>query len=82
MVDKAINIDPVNLTAQKDSIDVKRSSHVEVEKARAMKKTQFQVLMKKQLQVHEVKIRLQGCLIDILITKIDTSTNQCIHRNK
>jgi hypothetical protein len=31
MVDKAINTDPVNLTAQKDSVDVKRSSHVEVE---------------------------------------------------
>ena len=31
MVDKTINTDPVNLTAQKDSIDVKRSSHVEVE---------------------------------------------------
>ena len=31
MVDKAINTDPINLTTQKDSIDVKRSSHVEVE---------------------------------------------------
>ena len=31
MVDKAINTDPVNLTAQRDSVDVKRSSHVEVE---------------------------------------------------
>jgi hypothetical protein len=31
---------------------------------------------------YEVKIRLQGCLIDILITKIDTSTSQGIHRNK
>jgi hypothetical protein len=31
MVDKAINTDPVNLTTQKDSVDVKRSSHVEVE---------------------------------------------------
>jgi hypothetical protein len=51
-------------------------------KARAMKKTQFQVLIKKKLQIHEVKIRLQGFLIDILITKIDISTNQCIHRNK
>jgi hypothetical protein len=31
MVDKAINADPVNLTVQEDSVDVKRSSHVEVE---------------------------------------------------
>jgi hypothetical protein len=31
MVDKAINTDPINLTAQKDSVDVKRSSHVKVE---------------------------------------------------
>ena len=31
MVDKAINTDPVNLTTRKDSVDVKRSSHVEVE---------------------------------------------------
>jgi hypothetical protein len=31
MVDKEINIDPINLTTQKDSVDVKRSSHVEVE---------------------------------------------------
>jgi hypothetical protein len=31
MVDKEINTDPVNLTAQRDSIDVKRSSHVELE---------------------------------------------------
>ena len=31
MVDKAINIDLVNLIAQGDSVDVKRSSHVEVE---------------------------------------------------
>ena len=31
MVDKTINIDPINLTAQKDSTDLKRSSHVEVE---------------------------------------------------
>jgi hypothetical protein len=31
MVDKEINTDPVNLTTQKDSVDVKRSSHVEVE---------------------------------------------------
>jgi hypothetical protein len=31
MVDKAINTNPINLTAQKDSVDVKRSSHVEVE---------------------------------------------------
>jgi hypothetical protein len=31
MVDKAINTDPVNLTTQRDSVDVKRSSHVEVE---------------------------------------------------
>jgi hypothetical protein len=31
MVDKAINTDPVNLTSQRDSIDVKRFSHVEVE---------------------------------------------------
>jgi hypothetical protein len=31
MVDKTINTDLINLTAQKDSIDVKRSSHVEVE---------------------------------------------------
>ena len=31
MVDKAINTDPVNLPTQKDSFDVKRSSHVEVE---------------------------------------------------
>jgi hypothetical protein len=31
MVDNAINTNPVNLTTQRDSIDVKRSSHVEVE---------------------------------------------------
>jgi hypothetical protein len=31
MVDKSINIDPVNLTTQKDSVNVKRASHVEVE---------------------------------------------------
>jgi hypothetical protein len=31
MVDKTINTNPVNLTIQKDSIDVKRYSHVEVE---------------------------------------------------
>ena len=31
MVDKAINTDPINLTAQKDSFNVKRSSHVKVE---------------------------------------------------
>jgi hypothetical protein len=31
MVNKAINTDPINLTIQKDSVDVKRSSHVEVE---------------------------------------------------
>jgi hypothetical protein len=31
MVDKAINTDPVNLTTQRDSVDVNRSSHVEVE---------------------------------------------------
>ena len=31
MVDKTINIDPVNLIAEKDSIDVNKSSHVEVE---------------------------------------------------
>jgi hypothetical protein len=31
MADKAINTDLVNLTAQKDSVYVKRSSHVEVE---------------------------------------------------
>jgi hypothetical protein len=31
MVDKTINTDPVNLTTQNDSVDVKRSSHVEVE---------------------------------------------------
>jgi hypothetical protein len=31
MVDKAINTNPINLTTQRDSIDVKRSSHVEVE---------------------------------------------------
>jgi hypothetical protein len=31
MVDKAINTNPVNLTTQKDLVDVKRSSHVEVE---------------------------------------------------
>ena len=31
MVDKAINTNTVNLTAQRDSVDVKRSSHVEVE---------------------------------------------------
>jgi hypothetical protein len=30
-VDKAINTYPINLTTQKDSVDVKRSSHVEVE---------------------------------------------------
>ena len=31
MVDKAINTDPVNFTAQMDSVDVKSYSHVEVE---------------------------------------------------
>jgi hypothetical protein len=50
--------------------------------ARGMKKTQFQKLIKKKIQVQEVKIKLQGCLIDILITKVDTSTNQCININE
>jgi hypothetical protein len=31
MVDKEINTEPVNLTTQRDSVDVNRSSHVEVE---------------------------------------------------
>jgi hypothetical protein len=31
MVNKTMNTDPVNLTTQNDSVDVKRSSHVEVE---------------------------------------------------
>ena len=31
MVDKRINTNPVNLTAQNDSVDVNRSLHVEVE---------------------------------------------------
>jgi hypothetical protein len=31
MVDKAINTYPINLTTQKDLVDVNRSSHVEVE---------------------------------------------------
>jgi hypothetical protein len=31
MVDKAINIDPIHLIDQKDSVDVNRSSHVKVE---------------------------------------------------
>jgi hypothetical protein len=38
MVDKAINTDPVNLTTQKDLIDVKRSSHVEVETSQGYEK--------------------------------------------
>jgi hypothetical protein len=32
--------------------------------AKDMKKTQFQKLIKKKLQVYEVKIKLRGCLID------------------
>ena len=47
-----------------------------------MKKTQFQKLIKKNLQVYEVKIKLQGFLIDILIIKVDTLANQCINKNK
>jgi hypothetical protein len=68
MVDKAINTDLVNLTTQRVSVDVKRFSHVKVETREGMKKTQIQKLIKKNIQVYEVKINLQGCLIDILIT--------------
>jgi hypothetical protein len=50
--------------------------------SRVMKKIQFQKLINKKLQVYEVRIELQGCLIDILITKIDTLANPCINRNK
>ena len=45
-----------------------------------MKKTQFQVLIKKKLQVHEVKIRVQGCLIDILIKKKYFNQSMYLHK--
>jgi hypothetical protein len=63
-------------------IDVKRSSNVEEETIQGHEENSIPKVNQQKVQVYEVRIELQGCLIDILITKVDTLANPCINKNK
>jgi hypothetical protein len=84
LVDKETLTDPINLTTQKEAnpTDVKKFSNVEVQTSHRYEENSIPKLINKKLQVYEVRIELQGCLIDILNTKVDTLANHCINRNK
>jgi hypothetical protein len=84
LVDKETMTDPINLTTQKEAnpADVKMFSNVEVRTSEKYQEDSIPKFNQQKLQVYEVRIKLQGCLINILITKIDTLANPCINRNK
>jgi len=85
ILDKKINTNPITLTTQKNANpnDVKRSSNVEEETTQGYQGDSIpKVNQEKTTHIYQVKIKLQGCLIDILITKFNTSANKCINRNK
>jgi hypothetical protein len=84
LVDKETMTDPINITTQKaaNPADVKKFANVEVQTSQRYQEDSIPKFNQQKLQVYEVRIELQGCLTDILITKIDTLANPCINKNK